>query len=584
MNKRKLLNNIFVPNKITKVDYISASSLKNFMNNDPIIDYLSYWNINDLSQKPNKDRILNNKNKNEFLNYLLNNGIKYENDIYEKIKEKHTVVQVFKNVNDLNFANFELTKKYINEGQNIIYQAVLYNHENNTYGVADLLVRSNYINIFVPNTIDPEEEKIDDKYYYFAIDIKNSTIELNKDNIYVLNSKNLPFYKVQLLLYTEALSNIIGIKVTKAFILGRRYHYKQINYENNYFLKLGTIDYKNIDFKYYDLFDKSLLWIRNVRDNGYKWELLPKPSIPELYPNMKNNFDFNYRQIKNDLAEKICEITQIWNVSVKHRIIAHNNGIYSWKNNKCNSQSLGFNDKSKISNIVDKIIEINKTSNKKIEPNKILYNDNKWKVCPADIIEFYIDYETLISNDKTYIFMIGVGYHNENDNWIFKNYHLKQLTKEDMNNMFSEFWEYIKKVLAQKGKIDSRFIHWTKAEPSQYNKCVDTILFPYKNFIDLFDIFKKEPIVINGAFGFSLKSIAKAMYTNKMINTCWTNIENSTINCENGQDALLLGIKLYEQKNNINNDNIILKSIRDYNEIDCKVMFEIITYLRKNHI
>ncbi len=579
MNKRKLQNTQDEPNKKTKNDFISASSLKNYINNDPIIDYLSYWNINNLSQIPNKERVINKENKNEFLNYLLNNGIKYENDIYEKIKETHNVVQVFKNMNDLNPENFELTKKYINEGQNIIYQAVLYNYENNTYGVADLLVRSDYINIFVPNTLDSEEEKINNKYYYFVIDIKNSTIELNKDNIYVLNSKNLSFYKVQLLLYTEALSNILGIKVTKAFILGRRYNCKQNKYDNNNLLKLGMIDYKNIDYNYYDLLNKSLLWIRNVRENGYKWKLLPKPSIPELYPNMKNNFDFNYRQIKNNLAQKISEITQIWNVGIKHRHIAHNNGVYSWKNNKCNSKLLGFNDKSKIGIIVDKIIKINKTTKIKIEPNKIKYNDNNWKECPDDIIEFYIDYETLISNDETYIFMIGVGYNN--NGWTFKNYHLKKLTKEDMNSMFNDFWEYIKGIIVQK---KSRFIHWTKAEPSQYNKCVDTLLFPYKNFIDLFDIFKKEPIVINGAFGFSLKSIAKAMYTNKMINTCWSNIEKTTINCENGQDALLLGIKLYEQNDIINEDNIILKSIRDYNEIDCKVMFEIITYLRKNHI
>ena len=193
MNKRKLQNTQDKPNKKTKNDFISASSLKNYINNDPIIDYLSYWNIDNLSQIPNKERVINKENKNEFLNYLLNNGIKYENDIYEKIKETHNVVQVFKNMNDLNPENFELTKKYINEGQNIIYQAVLYNYENNTYGIADLLVRSDYINIFVPNTLDSEEEKINNKYYYFVIDIKNSTIELNKDNIYVLNSKSTTF-------------------------------------------------------------------------------------------------------------------------------------------------------------------------------------------------------------------------------------------------------------------------------------------------------------------------------------------------------------------------------------------------------
>ena len=198
-------------------------------------------------------------------------------------------------------------------------------------------------------------------------------------------------------------------------------------------------------------------------------------------------------------------------------------------------------------------------------------------------MEFFIDYETLIDNNgDNYIFMIGVGY---NDNgWIFKNFYLKQLSQDYMKEMFHEFWNYINELLLEKQKKYSRFIHWTKAEPSQYYNCVESLMLPNKNFIDLFDVFRKEPVVVKGAFGFSLKDIAKAMYKNKMINTCWSDVEKTTIECENGQDALAWGIKLYEQNNIINEDNIILKSIRNYNEIDCKVMFEIITYLRKNHI
>lgn len=582
MNKRKRgNNNDDISNKKPKSDFISASSLKNYINKDPIIDYLSYWNINELTQKPDKERYFEKtNNKGEFINYLLENGINFENEIYEKIKENHNVVQVFKNMSDLNIENFELTKKYILEGHNIIYQAVLYNYENNTYGVADLLVRSDYINMLVPNTIEKEEEKINNKYYYFAVDIKNSTIELNKDGIYVLNSKNLPFYKVQLLLYTKAISNIMGINITKAFIFGKRYHWGH-NYENNNFSKLGTVDYKNIDFSYEEIFNKSISWIKDVRNNGDKWKLLPKPSIPELYPNMKNTTDINYKKIKTELANKIGEITQIWQVGVKHRMNAHKLGIYSWKNKNCNSKTLGFNINSQIGNIVDKMIKINRSTNKKIDPVKISYNDNNWQVCSNDTIEFYIDYETLYHNNENYIFMIGVGYNN--NGWVFKNFNLKNLSNEEMNLMFIDFWNYINNVLQENNKKESRFIHWTKAEPSQYNKCVEKFMLPIKNFIDLFDVFKKTPIVIKGAFSFSLKDVANAMYKNKMINTCWNTIEKSEINCENGQDALLWGIKLYEQ-NNISDDNQILKAIRDYNEVDCKVMFEIIEYLRSKHI
>ncbi len=584
MNKRKHSNEFIDEiTKKQKSEFISASSLKNFVNKDPLIDYLSYWHINSLTDKPDKNRLVNkSENKSEFLNYLFANGIKFENIIFEKIKENHNVVQVFKNISDLNLENFELTKKYISEGQNIIYQGVLYNYDNNTHGVADLLVRSDYINKLIPNTINEEEELINNKYYYFVIDIKNSTIELNKDGIYVLNSKNLPFYKVQLLLYSKALSNITNVNVTKAFILGKRYHWGQGNYENDSFAKLGMIDYENIDYEYYNLLDECLEWIKNLRKNGYKWKLLPKPSVSELYPNMKNHNDFNYKKIKDELADKICEITQIWNVSVKHRKNAHNQKIYSWKNNKCNSKNLGFNDKSQIGLVVDKIIKINRSTSKNIDPQKISFNENNWKVCPDDILEFYIDYETLNNDNENYIFMIGVGHNN--NGWKFKNFYLKQLSNENMNIMFHEFWNYIQEMLVETNKKDSRFVHWTKAEPSQYYKCVDKFMFPFKNFIDLFDVFRKEPIVVNGAFSFSLKDIAKAMYKNKMINTSWSNIEKTKINCVNGQDALFWGIKLYEQNDIINEDNIILKTIQNYNEVDCKVMFEIISYLRKNHI
>jgi hypothetical protein len=581
--------------KIKTNNFISASSLKNYINKDPIIDYLSYWHINDISQKPDKkrDKVENNS---AFLNYLFDNGIKFEKNIFEKIKESHRTVQVFNDINDLNLENFELTKKYLLDGVNIIFQGVLYNFENNTYGVADLLVRSDYINNLVPNTIEISDKLINNKFYYFAIDIKNSTIQLNKDGKYVLNSGNLPFYKTQLLLYTQALSNIFNINITKSFILGKRYHWSNDCYENNPFAKLGEIDYKNIDSVYYDKFNESLSWINDLRLNGNKWKLLPKPSRPELYPNMKNNNDFNWRPIKSKLANKINEITQIWNVGVKQRIIAHKQKIYSWKNKKCNSKILGFKDNSVVGSIVDKIININRNtcsnnrntrsnnrntcSNNKINPQTITYNSNDWKICPDDTQEFYIDYETIINDNNTYIFMIGVGY---NDNgWKFKNFSLSELSDNEFRIMINNFWIFIKETMNDKNKINSRFIHWTKAEPSQYYKCVDKFMLPNKNFIDLFEVFKKEPIVIKGAFGFSLKDIANAMYKNNMIKTCWP--INESIKCANGQDALLLGINLYKENNIVREDNNILKVIRDYNEVDCKVLFEIIEYLRSTHI
>ena len=39
--------------------------------------------------------------------------------------------------------------------------------------------------------------------------------------------------------------------------------------------------------------EDALRWIRRVRTEGKDWQLLPEPSVPELYPNMSNTDDAN---------------------------------------------------------------------------------------------------------------------------------------------------------------------------------------------------------------------------------------------------------------------------------------------------
>jgi hypothetical protein len=153
------------------------------------------------------------------------------------------------------------------------------------------------------------------------------------------------------------------------------------------------------------------------------------------------------------------------------------------------------------------------------------------------------------------------------------------LDNQNQEQILNEFWNYINSTLIKYNKKNSRFIHWTKAEPSNYNKCIEKFKLPNKNFIDLYDVFLNEPIVIKGALNFSLKEVSKAMYNLKLINSTWL-----SSSCESGLDALYNSIKLYESNRPIRKTNSNLKDIIDYNEIDCKVLYEIITYLRNNHI
>jgi predicted RecB family nuclease len=78
--------------------------------------------------------------------------------------------------------------------------------------------------------------------------------------------------------------------------------------------------------------------------------------------------------------------------------------------------------------------------------------------------------------------------------------------------------------------------------------------------------------VIRGCFDFSLKSIAKAMHRYGMIST---SLES---NCNSGMVAMLNCWKYYNQGRD---EEIIQDTIR-YNEFDCKVLYEILEFLRTN--
>ena len=70
------------------------------------------------------------------------------------------------------------------------------------------------------------------------------------------------------------------------------------------------------------------------------------------------------------------------------------------------------------------------------------------------------------------------------------------------------------------------------------------------------------------------------MNKHKLIRTNW----DSRNPCSNGLNAMLLAHKAYkDSKGELDDSNVIMNSIIHYNQVDCKVLWEIITYLRLYH-
>ena len=97
-----------------------------------------------------------------------------------------------------------------------------------------------------------------------------------------------------------------------------------------------------------------------------------------------------------------------------------------------------------------------------------------------------------------------------------------------------------------------------------------------KNWYDVVEIFRSEPIVIKGCFGFGLKNIAGQMRKYDMIT------ERMVSECNSGTAAMVKAIRAYENSDNVYTSDH-MKDIESYNRFDCAVLYDILKYLRENH-
>lgn len=585
--KPKLVNQLFSEDK---TNLIAATKVYNYMVGDPLIDWLK------LSSNPKIISNNYNSNKNDsFHSYILQKGHQFEKHVIKYINDNiHPVVKVNEYINS---ESCKKTIELMKLGTPIIHSAPFINNYNKTKGIIDILIRSDFINKISTKEVLSEEEilksstKLNNQYHYIVVDIKFSTLPLLSDGKHLQNSDSFKAYKSQLLIYTQGIGHIQGYTAPHAFILGRRQKFTSNGIVNTSFdclERLGKIDYSKIDKKYIKETKNAINWFHAVQKDGHNWKHNP-PSRIELYPNMCKDSGY-WNKEKQKIAEEIGEITMIWNLGKKHRNNAISKGITSWYDNNCTTKKLGITGKN--ANIIDKIININRNNKELLLPKKIKNNKYNWK---SKENEIFVDFETMtdifsdfnnlpIQSNSDMIFMIGIGWV-DNNKWNYHSYICNEATYDEEYRIMNEFVEFIKnKNFPKLNYWCAESTMWNKAETRQFDiahknndiERKDNISDNWKidKWCDLYNIFKEEPIVIKDCFNFGLKSIAKAMKKHNMITA---EIES---NCNSGKSAMVNAFEYYKNKeNNIH----IINDIRTYNEFDCKVLYEIINYLREYH-
>ncbi len=271
-----------------------------------------------------------------------------------------------------------------------------------------------------------------------------------------------------------------------------------------------------------------------------------------------------------------------------------------------------------LSSRVDKLLQINQQSKKRLKvgkgrilakgrqsaassaqviqkvdlvlPKKIESNAGDWQH-PTQT-EFFVDFETVtdvvsdfnnvpVSDYDNIIYLIGVGRATKHG-FKYRKFVVDRLTLSEEKRILEKFSTYVHK--RAKGGY-CRILHYGNHEQSTFAaSCKKHGIVKSLRWLDVYQsIILKEPVTFYGSLTFGLKNIAKAMYRNKLIQSTWP--EDNI--CKNGLDALVLAKDCHDNavKKNIKMRRLpLMKDIVRYNEIDCRVLYEIVTYLRKHHI
>ena len=539
-------------------DWINAVELNNFMNNDPLLDWLNIY-----GPRPKLDTSMEfsqflNKKENEFKQAVMDN-------LFWRFPAQ--ITRIAKKEEKFSIQKEEETRYQMLTGKPIIINPLLRNHHNRTYIIADLLIRTDYFNRIFKNTENPEVQKSRINWNYRIVSIKYQSF--NGKNLNIQSEKN------ELLIANYALSHIIGYLPTDGYLLGRKYQLIKVNTDDS-----------NIMGKSH----RAIKWIQELKEDGKNWD--PKEAHRwELYPNMSNQFDDPWHSYKKVLANHLNEITLIWGCGINERKIQHQNNIFEWDQIDLDLFNFNENKKETISNIIKANVG-----------NEILIPEEA--KLPSHVVEFFVDFETVndfddgFDNTRNYrletaqqtqqykgmIYMIGLGYEC-NGQWIFHSFTVDKLSY-DQEKLIILQWLNVMDHISQLIHVTNPPItrsagpkyvvyHWSQAEKIHLDKAIKRhhLVDPNIVWLDMLEFFRHHKIAISTAFNYGLKSIAKAFYHHDMIETKW---EDSDMD---GTSALLAAWKCHGQDMNLTDFNEIQDIVR-YNEIDCKVIWDILKIFR----
>jgi hypothetical protein len=572
------------------------------MLDDPLCDWLDRFGVEHGfmrdNQLPGFDPRL------DFSRYLFSRAAQFEAAVVACFRDRSEIVELPRpetRSHGPDLATVQATLEQMRVGAPLIYHGVVMDPVSQTFGEPDFLVRDDLLRALFPDAMVEGDAVVaapafDHGHHYRMVDVKFTTLRLSPSGV-LLGEGSAAAYRAQVYVYTRALGVMQGYMPPRGYTLGRSWEQRsrtQVLRGISCMERLGAIDVS--DHRLIREVEAASAWVRQLRREGHQWDVLPVPSLRDLWPNLAHSQDGPWHHAKLEIAEAIEDVTLLWAVGRRARAAAHWAGVTSWRDPRCTPALLGVQEPRRTT--LAAMIEVNRDeAGPALLPARVRAAEEDWRPVPP--LEFYVDFETVsdLSDDfssmparsgQAMIFLVGCG-HVENGEWRFHSFIADALTPQAESVMLEAWFAHMAEVRARLSPEREPWVmHWSQAEESTLETAYNSAAtrHPLRTwsrprwFDFLSRVIRAEPVVVRGALGFGLKSIAQAMRIEGLIETAWPAAVSDGVSAAVGawrcqEAALETGEPISTMP--------LMQEIAAYNEVDCKVMMEIVRHLRTAH-
>jgi hypothetical protein len=302
---------------------------------------------------------------------------------------------------------------------------------------------------------------------------------------------------------------------------------------------------------------------------------------------MKNATDFPWQGYKREIAVAIKDITLMHQCGPKARAFAHKRGVTQWVD--LTPETIA----SHVASVMQ-FVDMNRPSDNGAEPPSIRTEglnqiSKKGYVRMRPKVEFYMDFESIGNTYDDFsqfpearsvamIFLIGlIVVDNVRGTSKYISYLIDKLDHRSERAMTEKMLLDIKTAREQYGQDFAPIYFWSNAENYMLERAMgkDVATRNALKMIDLCKAFRESGMILPGQMGYGLKGVAKTMHRYGMIETTW----KESAEVASGLNATIEAMKTYNQRDPETRKKYFRELI-DYNYVDCKVMEEILEYVR----